>query len=142
MSSSLTIIGSNSPIFLDSARTYYYFTDLSDIDYSAEVNIWWEQSWVAIANHISDIIPCTSVVEADNSLVALALRKHVPEAKGFVASASNNRGTIWAHCKVENSEGMAGQSTYFLHWGILPNYYLVQRVPMCAHYLISSPGEH
>ena len=37
---------------------------------------------------------------------------------------------------------MPGQRAYLLHRGVLPDYDLVQRIPVRAHYLVRRPREH
>ena len=109
---------------------------------SAEVNVWREKGWIPIANHISDIVSCASAVKAHHTFIALAFGEHVPETKSLISGSGYYRSAIRAHCKVQNAESMASKGTYFLHWWILPDNYLVKRVTVSTNNFICGPREH
>jgi hypothetical protein len=68
--------------------------------------------------------------------------EHVPEAQGFVASASDDGAAVGAHGQVKNSVGMASEGGESLHLGVSPDVDLVLGVPVRAHQLVHRLAEH
>ena len=71
-----------------------------------------------------------------------AAGEHIPEAESLVSSACDNGVALRTHGQVEDPVGVARQCADLLHLGVLPDVYLVLRVPMGAHYLVQGLGEH
>jgi hypothetical protein len=69
-------------------------------------------------------------------------RENVPETECLISSTCDNTLTVGAHRKIEDSVGVSCESRYFLHRRVLPDYYLIQRIPMGAHDLVCILWEH
>lgn len=63
------------------------------------------------------------------SLIAIA-GEHVPKPERLIPCSSDDSTTIWTHCEVEYSHGMAHQRAYFFHLWIFPYIDLVKRIAM------------
>ena len=94
---------------------------------SSEVDAGGEQLRSAGANY---------AIPSECPTVAPRLWENVPESQSFIACPCYDRGAIWAHSQIKDPVRVPGEGRYLLHGGILPYYYLVQGVAVCAYKLI------
>ena len=98
---------------------------------SADVHIGGEERGVAATARVREAV-----------WLAFNRGEHVPEAEGLISSPSYDALPVWTHWQVKYSIGVACQCSYFLHGWVLPYYYLIEWIAVCADYLVYIFWEH
>lgn len=70
------------------------------------------------------------------------LRVSSPMLKWDCTCSSHNGSSLWVHCQVEHSVGVASQCRHLLHPRVFPNVDFVLRIAVSAYKFVYSFAEH
>lgn len=69
-------------------------------------------------------------------------RKHIPEPKSLVAGACHECLSVGTASKVKDPKGVACERGQLFHGWVLPNEYLILRVPVSTYQLVDVLRKH